>query len=164
MKNGPVPAQSYQPRTAALAYDAFDYAPGPWSSPLRDAVLERDGSTAEAGAGSLKIGAASASSRLTAARSVSLWDLREYANVRFAYRIPKGLPVGLWCQTSFGDWVALVPLLADDGEWHALTVDVAAVMRNVLPGVQRLTAVQFASPRDVGAGQRFWIDEFAVTH
>ena len=48
-----------------------------------------------AGPGAMKVGSASASSKLTAGWSVEAWDLEQHPVLRFAYKIPRGVPVGL---------------------------------------------------------------------
>lgn len=162
---------------AILIGDSFDHALGRWSSPDGDAVLELEHEAPFAGAGALKISSALAASHLTAGWSTDAWDLAQHPVLRFAYKIPRGIPIGLRCQTQFGDWVALggtpgepsdtapaggAPLLIDDGQWHEALIDVAGVIHRVLPGVQIVTGFQFSAAQEAGAARHFWIDEFRV--
>lgn len=162
---------------AVLIRDSFDQAPGRWSSPDGDAVLELDHEAPFAGAGSMKVSSLSAASHLTAGWSTDAWDLAQHSLMRFAYKIPRGVPVGLRCRTQFGDWVALggtpgepnegapegeAPLLTDDGQWHEARIDVAAAMHRVLSGVQIVTGFRFNAAQEAGADRHFWIDEFEV--
>ena len=109
------------------------------------------------------------------------WDIDAYPLIRFAYRIPKGVPVGLYVQAfpaeqwgegavilggtaarAAGPYVDLgVCELADDGEWHEATVDVRAI-RQAVDGVKYLRRFRFYTHNNGAKGQEFWFDEFAV--
>ncbi len=166
-------------------HDSFDDALGRWSSPEGDAVLELDRQVVFAGPGAMRMSSVSASSKLTAGWSVEAWDLEQHPVLRFAYKIPRGVPVGLRCQTMLGDWVSLggtvgepddaatappgaagqegePPRLTDDDQWHEVVVDVGQAFQRVLPGIRVLTAFRFAAAREAGVDRHCWIDEFHV--
>jgi hypothetical protein len=157
-------------------HDDFNDGTGRWASPGGDAAIEHDRNTVFAGGGALQVTSAFPASKLTAGWSVDGWDLERHPAVRFAYKIPRGVPVGLRVQTQFGDWVSLggtvgqpdesapggEPRLIDDGEWHDTVLDVGQAFQRVLPGIRILTAFRFEASSDVGADRRFWVDEFHV--
>ena len=119
-------------------------------------------------------------SDLSCALAPGEWDIDAYPLIRFAYRIPKGTPVGLWLQAfpdQTGERVAMVGgspsrasgpypdtgtyALVDDGEWHEISVDARTVRRH-LPDVKYLRRFRFYTHRNAREGQTFWFDEFAI--
>ncbi|MBN1670828.1 MAG: right-handed parallel beta-helix repeat-containing protein [Kiritimatiellae bacterium] len=119
-----------------------------------------------------------------------LWEIDKHPVVRFAYRIPVGVPVGIWLRTfaiqePLGPWgrsrvciggsTAVLdkidsPVedyrLIDDDTWHSITID-ARLIRKVYPGLKYLRAFDFrnASGKSGGLGKegdQFWFDDFAI--
>ncbi len=109
------------------------------------------------------------------------WDIDTYPFIRFAYRIPEGVPVGLWLQAfpaeAYGEGVVVVGgtpsrdcgpypdtgtyTLLDDGHWHNTTLD-ARTIREQLKEVRYLRRFRFYTHQNVKEGQQFWFDEFAI--
>ncbi len=109
------------------------------------------------------------------------WDIDAYPFIRFAYRIPEGVPVGLYLQAfpaeAYGEGGVIVGgtasrsaggypdlglhELVDDGAWHEITVDARAI-REAIDGVKYLRRFRFYTHRNAAEGQEFWFDEFAI--
>ncbi len=115
--------------------------------------------------------------------SLRQWDLDRYPWVRFAYRIPRGVPVGVALDaftaagssgtrriTLGGSPACLAAAkpdleccrLTDDGQWHSVTFDARAI-RAVCPDVKRLQGFRFYAPLPFKAGQQWWLDDFAIS-
>lgn len=110
-----------------------------------------------------------------------VWDLDEYPYVSFSYRIPKGVPVGVWINrwptenkmegicvggsaaNSAGKFPNANALkLVDDGQWHTAVFDARAV-RKAAPDFKLAYAFEFTTFAKVTEGQKFWFDDFAIT-
>lgn len=109
-----------------------------------------------------------------------LWDIDKYPFVEFSYRIPKGVPVGVWVEGWPSQKPVLVCLggsainttgkspnvnavkLEDDGQWHSVKVDVREV-RKVFPDIRYLKIFGFSTNTTTEPWQKFWFDDFAVT-
>ena len=109
------------------------------------------------------------------------WDIDAYPFIRFAYRIPKGVPVGLYLQAfpaeAYGEGVVIVGgtssraagpypdldlcALVDDGAWHEMTIDVRAI-REAIEGVNYLRRFRFYTHNNATEGHEFWFDDFAI--
>ncbi len=107
------------------------------------------------------------------------WDIDRYPLVRFSYRIPEGVPVGIEVrQFPAPDRPAAFTLggtatrasraadldvwtLIDDGRWHEITIDVRAA-REVYPELQYLRQFMFWCDWRDDRGQEFWFDDFAI--
>ena len=110
------------------------------------------------------------------------WDLDAYPIVRFAYRIPPGVPVAIALEPfvtrglprgvvvggtpahQAGPYVSIDRYrLVDDGEWHTLSLD-ARVVREAIPDLRYLRMFLF----HLGWGAKpatpyeFWFDDFAI--
>jgi hypothetical protein len=146
-----------------------------WGAASQQTALQRDGGTAYAGRGALQVRAASGAGAAAARKPFPEWPLDLYPSLRLAYRIPRGTPVVLRGKTPFGDWVAVgatagapseggeerpEAVLADDGQWHELTIDVAGTIHRILPGVSSLIELEVSSP--AGAVSGFWMDAIRV--
>ncbi|MBM3957990.1 MAG: hypothetical protein FJ313_08065, partial [Gemmatimonadetes bacterium] len=90
------------------------------------------------------------------------WDIDRFPTVRFAYRIPAGVPVGLWLHafrsTNHGQGAVCVGgttarnagslkdlgkvTLTDDDQWHEVEID-ARWVREVFPDVKLLQMFRF---------------------
>jgi len=155
----------------------FEYALDGWSAPWPGTVVEQDRSVAHSGTGSLKVMSTSPISRLSSGVRFETWFLDEHPTLQFAYKIPPGVPVGIRCQTEYGDWVYLGGtigqpregpagqpdvLLTDDGQWHEITIDISQAIHGILPGVRALKEFQYFTHQDVGTDRAFWIDAFSI--
>ncbi|MCP4593778.1 MAG: hypothetical protein GY842_23850 [bacterium] len=109
------------------------------------------------------------------------WDLARFPTVKFSYRIPKGVPVGVWVHVFRSALVGSGRVclggtanrktgrerdlgrvrLVDDGQWHEATIDVRLVHK-VFPHVRLLQRFRFSTERNARAGQRFWLDDFRI--
>jgi hypothetical protein len=127
--------------------------------------------------------------RTAAQLAPGAWDIDAYPIVCFEYRIPEGVPVAVQFnpfpapdrpegfvlaategQTDrFGDLKG--DILADDGEWHEITLDVRR-LREAYPGLKYLKQSMFSTPwqdplptEKPGLSLKdceFWIDDFFV--
>ena len=110
-----------------------------------------------------------------------IWDIDKYPFIRFSYRIPKDVPVGVWLDTwqsksrpericvggspknSAGKYPNLdVCKLIDDGKWHDAVID-ARIVRQLVPDIKLLHIFGFCTYSQTIEGQKFWFDDFAIT-
>ncbi|MFO7948638.1 MAG: right-handed parallel beta-helix repeat-containing protein [Armatimonadota bacterium] len=108
------------------------------------------------------------------------WKIDEYPFVRFAYRIPEGVPVGIEINTFGGpdqpggfilggtaeradtrNEDLGVYTLVYDGQWHEITIDVRKA-RQAHPGLQYLRQFLLRTNWQADQGQEFWFDDFAI--
>jgi len=107
------------------------------------------------------------------------WDIDEYPLIRFAYRIPQGVPVAIEVRPfaapdrpkgfTLGGTAARVSssadldayALEDDGRWHEITLDVRKA-REAYPELQYLRQFMFYCNWREDQGQEFWFDDFAI--
>ncbi len=110
-----------------------------------------------------------------------VWNVDQYPYVSFSYRIPRGVPVGVWINSwptenkmegicvggsaanSAGKFPNVHALqLVDDGQWHTAVFDARAV-RQAAPAFKLAYAFEFTTFAKVAKGQVFWFDDFAIT-
>lgn len=140
-----------------------------------------DASTAGDGARSLRVFATGSDAVLACDIKPREWDLERFPLVTFRYRIPAGVPVGIWLHAFRGAAVGRgmvciggtknrspgpyrdlgVCELVDDDRWHEVTVD-ARVIRRAYPGVAALQTFRFYTANDGKAGDQFWFDAFRI--
>ena len=117
------------------------------------------------------------------------WKIDKYPFVRFAYRIPQAMPVGLAVElyptanidgtTDLDREQRTIVIggttsresdlftdtadykLTDDGKWHKTTIDIRAI-RKVHETIDYIRGFRFYMPRNVKEGQQFWLDELSV--
>ena len=108
------------------------------------------------------------------------WDIDKYPFIRFSYRIPEEVPVGIWLGTweskKYPNLVCVggsstnsngsLPLvrsiqLIDDGQWHEAELD-ARVIREIIPDLKVLKMFQFSTFANTHEGQKFWFDDFGI--
>jgi hypothetical protein len=109
------------------------------------------------------------------------WDIDRFPTVRFAYRIPPGVPVGVWLHafrsTNHGQGAVCVGgtatrnvggfkdlskiALADDDQWHEVEID-ARWVREVFPDVRLLQMFRFFTNGNGKEGQQFWFDNLRI--
>ena len=163
---------------ATLFQTDFESGLDGWLAPVLGMTVEQDAATAFSGQRALWVRREPSALELSVAkRFENGWSLAQHPHLRFAYRIPRGISVGLRCLTAYGDWVYLggtagephdgaapgEPLLRDDNAWHELTLDAAQDIHRVLEGVELVTEFQFFSQQPAAAESQFWIDAFSIT-
>jgi len=146
----------------------------------RNAEAALDDTTAATGKRSLRLFATDDKSSLSCLIRPPWWDLDRFPIVRFSYRIPPGVPVGLRLEAMASeqrganvyvggtanranggnpghDRVKLV----DDDQWHEATVDVRCI-RETFPGLKLLRTFWFYTNANGTKGQQFWFDDFRI--
>ena len=146
----------------------------------RNAEAKVDDTTAFTGKRSLRIEAPADNSTLSALLQPPWWDLDRYPIVRFAYRIPPGVPVGIRLdafpnekrgygamygggsagRSQNANDLGKVTLI-DDDQWHEATVDVRLI-REVYPEIKLLRTFYFYTNGNGKKGQQFWFDDFRI--
>ncbi len=118
--------------------------------------------------------------RAAGAIAPGVWEIDAYPIVRFAYRIPEGVPVALCVEAFEGapgprGWVLggtdardnggyeqiEGPRLIDDDQWHEATVDLRAI-RAATPDARYLRRFMFLCNWREDRGQQFRYDDFAI--
>lgn len=142
---------------------------------------EIDDTTAASGRRSMRVSATGEGATLSCDIRPTWWDIDRFPIVRFSYRIPQGVPVGVWVHAfkstetgqgavclggsatrAVGGYVDLKRCeLTDDDAWHTATVDVRAI-REVFPQVKLLQMLRFATIGNGRQGQQYWFDDFAI--
>lgn len=148
----------------------------------RGTQMRVDDTTAASGRRSLRVEATAEGANMGILLRPPGWDIDRFPYVHFSYRIPPGVPVGLWVmpmateQRGEGAVVlggsparasgATPDLkrweLTDDGQWHSVTLDVRAI-REVWPEVRLLRTLYLRTNDNGKPGQQYWIDAFRIT-
>lgn len=108
------------------------------------------------------------------------WDLDRYPVIRFAYRIPPGVPVAFVVEPftapgvprgfvlagspaqNIGSYTDLNAYpLTDDGQWHEAVMDARRV-RDAHPDLRYLRMAMFHLNWREDQGQEFWLDDFRI--
>ncbi len=161
----------------ALIYEDFENSFGRFVSEFKT-ELELYSNLRERAGKALKVQGRGVMQDLWAGVIFESWPLERYATVKFSYRIPAGLALGLRVQTQWEDWVCLggtsefvcpaqsvpnpYPLIAD-GAWHEATLNVRESVQRLLPGVKNLKSFQFFIPFNRYQGDEFLVDDFVIT-
>ena len=145
----------------------------------RNSEAKVDDTTAHSGRRSLCLYATGDKSTLSALIRPPWWDIDRYPFVKFAYRIPRGVPVGLRLDAFESEargsaaYVGGSPAratnerdlkqvaLIDDDQWHEATVDVRLI-RKLYPDVKLLRTFWFYTNGNGTQGQQFWFDDFRI--
>ncbi|RIH64467.1 DUF1565 domain-containing protein [Mariniphaga sediminis] len=109
-----------------------------------------------------------------------IWDIDKYPYIKFSYRIPPGVPVGIWLRpwpseerpervciggspaNSSGEYINVERYkLIDDGEWHTIEID-AREIKKAIPGLNLLHSFEFETYGKSKEGQKFWFDDFSI--
>ena len=177
---GALPQPVPEPADPAVLFQAdFESGLDGWLALVRGTSLDQDARHPFRGQRALRVRREPSALELSAAKRFEEgWSLARHPHLRFAYRIPRGVSVGLRCLTTYGDWIYLggtagaprdgvaggEPLLQDDGAWHELSLNAAEEVHRVLEGIEALTEFQFFSRQEPSAtGDQFWIDAFSIT-
>ena len=118
--------------------------------------------------------------RAAGAVAPGVWEIDRYPIIRFAYRIPPGVPVAVCVEPfegtpgprgwvlggtdarSVGDYAEVSgPRLIDDDQWHDATVDLRAI-REATPEAVYLRRFMFRCDWRTDEGQEFRYDDFAI--
>lgn len=160
-----------------------------------NSTAAQDLTTAATGKGSWKVffrknqyGKNHKGSQLSTYIVPSNWEIDRFPLIRFSYRIPKGVPVGisihetsmignaknpaivflggspaLVTKTAWTEYINMNLLqLKDDDQWHTVTVDARAIRKH-FPNVKTLALCRFWAPAVNGReGDCYWIDDFAI--
>lgn len=147
----------------------------------KNTSVQLDGSTAAEGRHSLRVFATQPGAVLACDIKPREWDVDRFPCITFRYRIPPGVPVGIWLwafkSSQVGRGMVCVggtrsrdagPYrdlaryeLVDDDQWHQVTVDARAI-RQAYPGVKLLQAFRFYTSNNGKAGDQFWFDRFHI--
>ena len=137
--------------------------------------------TTAAGKRSMRVFATADKASLSCDIRPRWWDIDRFPVVKLSYRIPKGVPVGLWlcafrssktgrgmvcvggtAGRKAGGYTDLKRYdLIDDGKWHEITLD-ARVIREVYPDVKLLQMFRFYTMGNGKKGDQFWFDNFRI--
>ena len=118
--------------------------------------------------------------RAAGAIAPGVWEIDSYPIIRFAYRIPEGVPVAP-CVEAFqgapgprgwvlggtdarkiaGYEVVEGPRLIDDNQWHEAEIDLRAI-RAATPDAKYLRRFMFLCNWSEDEGQQFRYDDFAI--
>jgi hypothetical protein len=138
-------------------------------------------STAASGKHSMRVYAEKDRATMSCHLRPRWWDIDRFPIVRFAYRVPEGVPVGAWVDAfrstqvgrgtvciggshtrDSGRYSDLKRLdLADDDRWHEAEFD-ARLVRDVFPNVKLLQTFRFYTNENGKEGHEFWFDNFRI--
>ena len=140
-----------------------------------------DDTTAASGKRSMRVFATKDGAIMSCDIRPRWWDIDRFPIIKLSYRIPKGVPVGLWLYafksantgrgavciggTSTRKVASYKDLdkyaLVDDDRWHEVTMD-ARVIREVFPEVKLLQMFRFYTASNGKEGQQYWFDNFRI--
>lgn len=140
-----------------------------------------DDTTAASGTRSMRVFATADRATLSCWVRPRWWDIDRFPTVKLAYRVPEGVPVGIWLHafrsSNHGRGAVCVGgspardangcrdlaacVLDDDGQWHEATID-ARWIRKVFPDVKLLQTFRFHTHGNGKKGQHYWFDNFRI--
>ncbi|MCD6350495.1 MAG: hypothetical protein J7M26_00135 [Armatimonadetes bacterium] len=140
-----------------------------------------DDTTAASGKHSMRVFATGDGAIMSCDIRPRWWDIDRFPIIKLAYRIPPGVPVGLWLvafpSTTHGRGMVCIggsPArqvggykdlglyeLRDDDQWHEVTMDARAI-RRVFPDVKLLQMFRFYTQGNGKKGQQYWFDNFRL--
>jgi len=147
----------------------------------RNTAARLETSTAASGKHSIRVYAEKDGATMSCHMRPRWWDIDRFPIVKFAYRIPPGVPVGV-CVNAFrstkvgrgsvciggspaceaGGTPNLKQLsLEDDGQWHEAEFD-ARLIRRIFPDVKLLQTFRFYTNANGKKGDEFWFDNFRI--
>jgi len=170
----PVVAIDFEPEDREAWFYYFSF------SRQRGTSARLDDSTAAGGRHSMRVFAQKDGATLSCHLRPRWWDVDRFPIVRFAYRIPEGVPVGVWVHAfrstrtgrgavcvggsparACGDGDPACLELVDDDRWHEARFDARRV-RDVFPHVKLLQTFRFYTGGNGRQGQQFWFDDFRI--
>ena len=159
-------------------FTGFEVGNEGWSSG-HGTVLMRDDSTANSGNWSMRLDATGDGSGLFGLINPANWYLHNGPTVSFAYRIPPGVPVGLFFYIDDKGWIQIggtatadpdgypsnpVVSLNDDDSWHTISIDLPEAIRGYWPDAKGLiTTFEWWTNNNGTSGQQFWFDDFKIS-
>ncbi|RRS34687.1 MAG: hypothetical protein OI74_04590 [Gammaproteobacteria bacterium (ex Lamellibrachia satsuma)] len=150
-----------------------------WGGQACRTGIARDDTTANSGTWSMKVSATAVNSCLQLDVNPSSWYLYAGSKVTFAYRIPNGVPTGLFVNVFSHGWISLggtpnrdsgiytdlgAVNLIDDDTWRTVTIDLYEVLRPHWPNANQITEFEFWSNSNAGASDHFWFDDFRISY
>ncbi|HCU34086.1 MAG TPA: hypothetical protein DGT21_01190 [Armatimonadetes bacterium] len=140
-----------------------------------------DDTTAGSGVRSMRIFATGDGAIMSCDIRPRWWDIDRFPTVRLSYRIPEGVPVGLWLHAfrssttgrgavCIGGTAARATgsfphiekyTLIDDDRWHEIVLD-ARTIREAFPQVKLLQMFRFYTVENGAEGQQYWFDSFSI--
>jgi hypothetical protein len=147
----------------------------------RNTDARMDDTTAASGKRSMRIFATGDEAIMSCDIRPRWWDIDRFPIIKLAYRIPQGVPLGLWIHAFKSSAVsrgavcvggssarktnpyrdlALYELL-DDDQWHEVEIDARAI-REVFPDVNLLQMFRFYTNKNGQEGQQYWFDNFRI--
>ncbi|HUT88215.1 MAG TPA: hypothetical protein VMY37_01850 [Thermoguttaceae bacterium] len=171
----PVVAIDFEPENREQWFYYFSF------SRQRNTTARLDDSTAASGKHSMRVFAEKDGATMSCHLRPRWWDVDRFPIVRFAYRIPQGVPVGVWVHAfrSTRDGRGEVCVggsparergrerdlacleLVDDDQWHEAEFD-ARHIRDVFPDVKLVQTFRFYTSEKGKRGQQFWFDDFRI--
>ena len=147
----------------------------------RNTDARMDDTTAASGQRSMRIFATGDRAIMSCDIRPRWWDIDRFPIVKLSYRIPPGVPVGLWLHafksTAVGRGAVCIGgtsarkvasykdlklhKLLDDDQWHEVEID-ARVIREVFPDVKLLQMFRFYTNENGQEGQQYWFDNFRI--
>ena len=147
----------------------------------RNTSARLDDTTAASGRHSMRVFAEKDGAIMSSDIRPRWWDIDRFPFVKLSYRIPAGVPVGLWLHafrsTNVGRGAVCVGgtaardvgsyrdlgkfELVDDDAWHEVTIDARAI-REVFPQVKLLQMFRFYTNANGTEGQQYWFDNFRI--
>jgi len=147
----------------------------------RNTTAQLDASTAASGKHSIRVYAEKDKATMSCHMRPRWWDIDRFPVVKFAYRIPPGVPVGV-CIHAFksakvgrgavciggspacesGSTPDLKHLtLKDDNQWHEAEFD-ARLIRQLYPDVKLLQTFRFYTNANGKKDDEFWFDNLRI--
>lgn len=147
----------------------------------RNTASQLETSTAASGKHSIRVYAEKDGATMSCHMRPRWWDIDRFPIVKFSYRIPQGVPVGV-CVDAFrstkvgrgavciggspacksGGVPNLKQLsLKDDGQWHEAEFDVRLI-REIFPNVKLVQTFRFYTNANGKKGDEFWFDNVRI--
>ena len=147
----------------------------------RNTDARMDDTTAASGQRSMRIFATDDGALMSCDIRPRWWDIDRFPVIKLAYRIPQGVPVGLWLHAFKSSTVGRGAVcvggspsrktdpyrdlgryeLSDDDQWHEVTID-ARDIREVFPDVKLLQMFRFYTNGNGQRDQQYWFDHFRI--
>lgn len=124
--------------------------------------------------------AANRNSMLATNIKLKQWSIDKYPEISFSYRIPKGVPAGIWLApwpsterpqriciggssgNSYGKMPSLnICTLIDDGKWHTANIKLDEVKKK-FPWLDLIYSFEFYTYSNTVESQKFWFDDFSI--
>jgi len=145
---------------------------------VTNTLFERDDAVAYSGQYSMHVFVPEVAGYLTIGVRPENWSLDRYPYVEFAYKIPRGTPVGLFFQIAEGDhWVCLggtsahnhgwypandICILIDDNTWHTVVINARDAIKSIDPSYDTIYEFEWWTAGNAQPGSQFWFDEFII--